>query len=129
MSSNTPGTEVPRDVFVNEMMIGGGVLTHQVHRRPVFLSILGIEIEPSQIAEFLGQILVFLAGEPAVMIADLRASTPAATVAQQAEIRSRFEAELLVLNGEFAELNKMVAAATGAELRCGLVAIIAASPG
>ena len=56
------------------------------------------------------------------MIAHLRAGAAAAAVAQQGEIRAGLKAEFLVLHGEFAELDKMIAAAAGAELRRGLVA-------
>ena len=56
------------------------------------------------------------------MVANLRAGAAAAAVAQQGEIRARLKAEFLVFDGEFAELDEMIAAAAGAELRRGLVA-------
>jgi len=40
------------------------------------------------------------------MVANLRAGAAAAAVAQQGEIRAGFQAELLVFDGEFAELDK-----------------------
>ena len=103
-------------------MIRGGVFAHQLHRGPVFPAVGGIEVEPREIAEFLGQILVLRPRDTAVMVANLRAGAAAAAVAQQGEIRARLEAEFLVLNGEFAELDKMIAAAAGAELCRRLVA-------
>src|ERR1035437_10858245 len=113
---------MPRDVFVDEEVIRGGVLAHQFHRRPVFLAVGGIEVEPREIAEFLWQILVFLARNAAVMVANLRAGAAAAAVAQQGEIRAGFKAEFLGFDGEFAELDEMIAAAAGAELGRRLVA-------
>ena len=69
--------EMPRDVFVDEEVIRGGVFAHQFHRRPVFPAVGGVEVEPRKIAEFLWQILVLLARNAAVMVANLRAGAAA----------------------------------------------------
>ena len=50
---------MPRDVYTAQVVIGGGVVAHQLHRRPVFPAVGGIEVEPREIAEFLGKSLYF----------------------------------------------------------------------
>jgi len=56
------------------------------------------------------------------MVAHQRAGAAAAAVAQQGEVCTGFETQILVFDGEFAELDEMISAAAGAELRRGLVA-------
>ena len=41
------------NVLVDELMVRGGITSHQVHGVPVFLPILLIEREPCQVLEFL----------------------------------------------------------------------------
>ena len=42
-----------RDVPVDHLVVGRRVFAHQVHRRPVFLACLAIEVEPRQPPEVL----------------------------------------------------------------------------
>ena len=50
--------EMLGDVFVDEMVVGRGVIAHEGHGRPVLRTLVGIQIQPGQVVKFLGQLLV-----------------------------------------------------------------------
>jgi len=47
------GTDFFGDVFVDELVVGGGVTAHEVRGGPVFLAVFLIKREPGEVFEFL----------------------------------------------------------------------------
>ena len=86
----------PRDVRVNERVIRRRVPAHQLHRRPVLLARFGRQIEPRQMRQFLRQLGMELARQPAVVLSDLRAGAAAAGVAEEREVLAARESRRLV---------------------------------
>ena len=104
-------------------VVGGGVAAHQFHRGPIFLPFRCVEREPRQLAELLGQLGVLLHRQLAVVVADLRAGATAAAMAEEREVFAGLEAGGRVQHRERAELDEVIAAAAGAELRPCLVPV------
>ena len=110
-----------RNVRVNERVIRRGIPAHQLHRRPVLLARFSREIEPRQMRQFLRQLGMELARQPAVVLRDLRTRAAAAGVAEEREVLAAREPRRVVEHRELAELDEVIAAAARAELRPGAI--------
>ena len=110
-----------RDVRVNERVIRRGIPAHQLHRRPVLLAGFGRQIEPRQMRQFLRQLGMELARQPAVVLSDLRTGAAAAGVAEEREVVAARESRRVVEHREPAELDEVIAAPARAELRPGAI--------
>ena len=85
--------ELVGNVLVDERVVRGGVVVHQVHRGPVFLAVGVVAREPREVLEFFRQ--VFVAGHRAlaVVIAHLRTGSARTRVREQREVIARLKAE------------------------------------
>ena len=104
-------------VLMNERVVGSSVSPHQLHGCPVFLTLRFVERKPGEPAQLLREFRMLFDRKFAVMIANRRASAPASAMAEQSEIFSRRKPEVLILHRESSELNKVVSAPAGPELR------------
>ncbi len=122
-------SEVGGDGLMNHGMIGGGVLAHEFHGVPVFLSGFGVEVEPGEAGDFVREVGVELNGEFAVVVADGGAGTAAAAMAEQGEVKAGREGQVGGSDFESAELDEVVAGTAGAKLGPGLVLELAGDRG
>src|SRR5688572_22967853 len=111
----------PRHVCVNQRMVRSRVLAHQLHCGPVLLSGFAREIEPRQMREWLWKLRMEMAGQPAVMLCDLRTGTSASGMTEQRQVRPAPEARRFIQDRELAKFHEVVAAPARAQLRPGAV--------
>ena len=71
---------------MDERVVRGRVVAHQVHRGPVFLAGFVIERQPGEMLQLLRQLLVAIHRDAAVVLANLRAGSARAAVGQQREV-------------------------------------------
>ncbi len=110
---------------MNARVVRGRVLAHQLHRGPILLPFVRVEIEPAEVLHGTRQFLVPSHGQLAVVIADRRARAAAAAVAEQREIAPRLQRQPRLDNLQLAELDEMVAAPARSKLAPGLVFVVA----
>ena len=79
------------DPLVDQRVIGGGVFAHQVHRGPVFLARLAVQVEPRQPAQLRRQLGVLVHRQLRIKVGDRRPRAAAAAVAKQREILHRLQ--------------------------------------
>ena len=108
--------QVLGDVLVDERVVGGCVLAHQLHRGPVFLAFGGIEREPGEVLVLLRQVRVLLHRELAVVVAHRRAGAATPAVREERNVFAGRQTVDGLTRSKDTELDEVVAAATGAEL-------------
>src|SRR6185436_14103105 len=94
---------------------------HQLHGGPVVASLLGIEVQPSELGQLLRELGVALPRELAVFGGHLRAGAAASAVRQQGQVAACGDAQAVVIDAERTELDEVVSAPARAELRPRLV--------
>ena len=120
-------TEIPHDLAVDHSMIGGGIAAHQVHRLPVFLPGRGIERQPGKLPQFAGQTGAEGHRQAGIVVADRGAGAARTGMGEQGEEDPSSSQPkrpgLHRIHAERAKFHKVIAAAAGAQLQPGLVAI------
>ena len=118
--------EIRRDVLVNERVVRRGVSAHQFHRGPIFLPFLRIQRQPGQPLQLARQIRELAERQsccndrtPPRPCRGCRCAT--ATPRKCPRLQSSCD---LSMGGEQPELDEMIAAAAGAELRPGAVLVL-----
>ena len=113
-------TKVVQDGPVNKLVIGSGILSHQLHGLPVLMPLHTVKIKPGQMGQFLWQFRMEIHRKPAVIARNVGACPPAAAVTDHGKIFTGRKLKTL-FNRKHPELDKMIAAAACAELAPGLV--------
>ena len=105
-----------RDVPVDELVVRRRVAPHEVHRLPVLLPGLGVEVEPSEVAQLRRQLRVRAHRQLGVVLRDGRTRAAAPRMREQREVDPRLDAGARVENLHRAELDEVVSAPGRAEL-------------
>src|SRR5258706_3565431 len=97
---------------MTERVVGGGILPHQVHRRPLLLDFLRIEIEPREAPQFGRKLRVLFHRELGVEVSDRRTRAAAAAVAKQRKVLAGLQSEIRLIQRDRPEFDEMVSAST-----------------
>ena len=96
-------------------MVRGRVVPHQLHRIPVLLPFLRIEIEPREVAKFVRELRVKGTGDLRVVIRDRASRAAGPRVREERNVHTRFEFQRgfidVVIDGQFPEFHKVVSSA------------------
>ena len=110
------GAQLAGEPRVDDLVVGGGEVAHQVHRLPVLLPRLGVELEPGEVGELLRQLGMQPAGDLRVVAGDQGARAARARVREHGQVGAGREPEVVGRRGRAAELHEVVARAARAEL-------------
>ncbi len=115
---------------MDHIVVGGGIVAHQVHRGPIFLAGLAVQIQPGQPAESSHISLATGARDGAVGRTDRGPRAATAAMAEQGNVFAGLQAQLGVGRGQGqqSELDEVVARPRRAELPPGFVLVFARHP-
>ena len=116
---------------MDDIVVRGRILAHQVHRRPILLPGFAGEVEPSQPAKMLVTRRQALLGDGRIGAADRRPRPPAAAMAKQRHIAAWFQAQSrrMLAHRQHAELDEVVPRPRRSQLLAGLVFVLARHAG
>ena len=100
---------------MDQLVVRGRVVPHQLHRVPVFLPLLRIEIEPREVAELVRELRVEGTGDLRVVIRDGASRAAGPGVREKRDVHARFELQRgfidILRDREFPEFHKVVSGA------------------
>src|SRR5690606_37497835 len=97
-----------RHSLVDLMMVGRCVVACQVHRDPVFLSGLGVKVQPREILSLCGKQRLFLC-HARIMSCDLRTESTGSGMRKHGQVISRWKLPIVPFSKrEYSELHEVI---------------------